>query len=80
MTHYLIESMEHSRDGVKYWWKPDRNGYTRDITAAGRYTYQVAKNLVDQSNVVVPSERMWTEEEVLNELAGPTEVIVLVAQ
>ena len=36
MTYYLL-SLKHSRGDYLTWWKPNRRGYTIDISEAGQY-------------------------------------------
>jgi ABC-type transport system substrate-binding protein len=72
---YLIESMEHTPDDTKVWWKPNHRGYTDDIREAGRYSYEEAKKIVDGANwgKTDPNtfnEQMWAEEQVMNGEAG----------
>lgn len=55
---WLIWSNEHSA-----WWKPNQNGYTTDITGAGRYAYNVALEICKGANAHnkdagVPNETM----------------------
>lgn len=65
---YLIWS--NKRGGM--WWGANRQGYTRDLAMAGRYTRREAMQIVNKSNyttepgedpnsvmVVAPSEDEW---------------------
>lgn len=50
---YLIWSIEHDA-----WWAPHWNGYTKDLTAAGRYSKHVAEQIVRQANIMSFNECM----------------------
>jgi hypothetical protein len=53
---WVIWSIEHNA-----WWKHDSDGYTRDRQQAGKYTLEVARDIVNQANIVrcdVPSVAM----------------------
>jgi hypothetical protein len=45
-VNYLIWSIEHGA-----WWGPNRTGYTQDIAAAGRYSFEMAQDIVADANV-----------------------------
>ena len=43
---YLIWSNQHAQ-----WWAPNKRGYTSTIEAAGRYSYEQATRIVDDSTL-----------------------------
>lgn len=51
MGLWLIWSLEHGA-----WWAPQRNGYTRDPRAAGRYSRAEALDIVRDANVAAFNE------------------------
>ena len=62
---WLIYSMEHSA-----YWKPSHNGYTKSRSAAGRYTEEEEKEIVDGANMFKkdtdePNEAMIFDSEVV---------------
>lgn len=71
---FLIESIEHTHGEAITFWKPHRMGYTVDVDAAGRYTPEEAKEIVENANRYRPendpNERMWSESDVYNGKAG----------
>ena len=44
-TKWIIWSNEHNA-----WWNPNEAGYTRSKTAAGRYSFERAKEICDSAN------------------------------
>lgn len=47
MGKYLIYNKERSdADGMAYWWRPNKAGYTVHIEEAGRYTQEEARKIV----------------------------------
>ena len=53
---FIIWSIEHNA-----WWCMMANGYTKERRNAGTYTYQQAKNIVENANIGkhdIPNEAM----------------------
>ena len=52
---YYIQSEELglTADGQPFWWKPNRLGYTQDISKAGKYTHEEAKEICQSGNDVM---------------------------
>jgi hypothetical protein len=48
---FLVWSIEHCA-----WWGPGHRGYTRDVTAAGRYSAAEADAIVRKANIVRVNE------------------------
>jgi hypothetical protein len=74
---YLIESMEHTYDKHRSWWRPDRLGYTNDLNEAGRYTEVEAAEICEKAGP--ENERMWRETDVLIGKAGKISTVILVS-
>jgi hypothetical protein len=55
-VNYLIWSIEHGA-----WWGPNRRGYTQDVRTAGRYSYEVAVDIVEDANVAGVNECLIPE-------------------
>jgi hypothetical protein len=54
---YVIWSEQHGA-----WWCPNKRGYTRQLTAAGRYSKAAAEEIVTEANrYVYFPERTWNE-------------------
>ena len=45
-TQYLI-MYKGDRSGDVLWWRPNRSGYTIDVSQAGRYTKEEAESIAD---------------------------------
>jgi len=59
-VNYLIWSIEHGA-----WWGPNHRGYTQDVRQAGRYSFEVAQDIVNDANVVAVNE-CWIPEVCVN--------------
>jgi len=53
---YLIWSIEHDQ-----WWKPNKMGYTDDMSKAGRYSVEDATEICEIANIVGVEEMMMPE-------------------
>lgn len=45
---YYIECMERQTDFIS-WWKPNRTGYTYNLNEAGKYTWDEARQIIEQA-------------------------------
>lgn len=52
---YYIQSEERgfTASGQPFWWRPNRKGYTTDISKAGKYTHEEAKEICQSGQEVM---------------------------